>query len=826
MTNLDFASKLKHLENWLNSWQRQDGAYNGLISTFWESSNATIEANAVHQAPIINGYINLYQKTGNPTFLNKAVQAADFLVRDIHPEAFYYRSLFGDVPGKVAGPILNIECDLALLRLHRVFLSQKKEDVIYLQTVLNNVTGCLIPRWWDGKAWRNQVANQIAKGGELFLELYDVTQQQEYLKYANGMGEWLLEFQIQRGDFRGAFEQSHTDSRIITVYQAPCLPFLVAMHKQTGNSKYQQAYESLTAFIARQELPTGGFVGYYEQGFLLKLINYIMRRVPLFKNYLYQFKRALICSPISKVLLTKRIHPIFIARLAEIMLNLSHISNPETFKRDQHLSFILSHQLPSGGICNCIGDIPTASEAFWVQTIPPLRWNAFIFEWMTSLLPQNSNYPSTITDVIPYYSMVPGYGAIVENQKYFGLLKKHSDGWELVGLYTKYATTTANWAHETKKKNLLIVTPIFPPDTGGCASRMSNLVRMPDPDQWNVYVISDQTNMPSQSQPASFYIKRIPLFVSYRQLGRLFATIYHLIHQIKIHQIDVVLATIPPGLHAFVTLFIVKLIRRKFIIDIRDPWISGEVYGGGMIPGTLKYLIGRWIEKILATKADAISSVYQGLIQEMVQNYHIDPARAHWIPNGFNSDVLSPSLLQNFGQEILHLPRSSTIFLYQGLIATPQNVVRFLDFIPNILDQIPNAHFVFVGGGEDKGRLVGEVDRRALKSVVSIYDKMERSKIIKVIQQIDYGIVTLDDKFGYAIPSKIFEYLSWHKPLIGVVPLEGEMDRLLSRHGVGINLLREAFRSLLPITTDNPIYQDLSWASNAGRFNQLLDTLA
>jgi len=829
---LDITKSLKKLENWIESWRKDDDSYNGIISTFWESNLDTVQANSVHQAPIIAAYLNLYQKTKNQTFFKRALRAANFLLNDLNPQTSVYRNIFADTPGKKAGPILNIECDLALLRLYKEHRQELKSPERYLNAVIVNVNNYLLKEWWNGKVWSNYVANQIAKGGELFLELYSLTNKNKYRNYALSMGKWLLDNQIKRGSFKGAFEQSSFDNRLVSAYEAACLPFLQKLYLETKDISYHQAYKQLVAFLQKNELATGGFVDFFEQSAVLKLLNLFLREIRILRPVLLPAKKKLLNSHLSRSLLIRKKEPIFIARLAEILLNITRANAQEAFNFNNHLNFILQNQLNSGGIKNCIGQTPSAGRKRWIQDVPVMRWNAFVFELLSSLLPEQLSYPDSLGEIQPSLEFVKGYGYLLENQKYLGFIRIQNNKITLERLFVKQENLPVikdlklgkkrNNPPFNKRKNILIITPSFPPETGGCSSRISDFVRFLNREKFKVHVITKALlTKPQTKTTEDTVINWIHLFVSFRKIWQFFFTVLYLAKYLIKNHIKVVIVTTPPGLHAALSMPLAKLLGRKLILDIRDPWIPSEVYSDRIQSGSLRYRVGIIIEKMLFYLANRISVTTGVITQLLVNKYRINPNKITVIPNGINL-AIRDEVETLPDSPVLEKLKGKTVFLYQGLIARPQALDRILGFIPQILKKIPNAIFVFIGEGKEKQNLRNQVKQYGLEEVVLFLDKKPRKNVLAWIQKANYGIITLDDRFKYAIPSKTFEYLIFHKPIVAVVPTGGAVDKLLQKYGIGINLLREEMRELRPVQSANPIFKDYSRENNTRKLEELI----
>jgi len=110
-----------------------------------------------------------------------------------------------------------------------------------------------------------------------------------------------------------------------------------------------------------------------------------------------------------------------------------------------------------------------------------------------------------------------------------------------------------------------------------------------------------------------------------------------------------------------------------------------------------------------------------------------------------------------------------------------------LDFILDCAKEIKNdtIHFLFVGAGAMKERLVRQAKKLRLQNV-SLLDSVPKSEVVRYISISDVALINLrkKDTFTKVIPSKIFENAAMLKPiLLGVA---GEAKEIVNNYNAGL----------------------------------------
>ncbi|MEK9612749.1 MAG: glycosyltransferase [Flavobacteriaceae bacterium] len=108
----------------------------------------------------------------------------------------------------------------------------------------------------------------------------------------------------------------------------------------------------------------------------------------------------------------------------------------------------------------------------------------------------------------------------------------------------------------------------------------------------------------------------------------------------------------------------------------------------------------------------------------------------------------------------------------------------------------PNIHFLFMGDGAQKNRLV-KYSKSFKKNNFMFLDSVSKNKVFDYINISNYSLVNLkkSEEFLNVIPSKIFENIAFYKPIL--LGVEGESKELIEKNGVGVSFKPENTESFL-----------------------------
>ncbi len=253
------------LDAWLET-MRGPGGYGGPVAHWWRQS-------LLYTGPgldwryegIIEGYLALWRRSGDPRWLAKARRAGDDLLAGQSPDGHFAASAFEINPASGGTPH-EAACDLALLRLARALGGAGQAGwERYADAAQLNLGAFVVGRLWsaelravcDDPAAGAFVPNKACTAAAALLEFATLTAQELWAEaYALPTLERVLAHQVRGGALDGAIAQNSFGGRLVEkyfpLYIARCIPALLAAHAFTGADHWADAALRALAFVARQ----------------------------------------------------------------------------------------------------------------------------------------------------------------------------------------------------------------------------------------------------------------------------------------------------------------------------------------------------------------------------------------------------------------------------------------------------------------------------------------------------------------------------------------------------------------------------------------------
>tara|TARA_R110001606_G_scaffold192261_1_gene340061 strand:- start:298 stop:1461 length:1164 start_codon:yes stop_codon:yes gene_type:complete len=196
----------------------------------------------------------------------------------------------------------------------------------------------------------------------------------------------------------------------------------------------------------------------------------------------------------------------------------------------------------------------------------------------------------------------------------------------------------------------------------------------------------------------------------------------------------------------------------KLYLDIRDIFRETivDVFNNKILKYTLNLILIP-IENYTFKKADHINLVSEGFMSYF-KKYN---TKFTYFTNGIDAVFLkehNSSASKNAKRTIL----------YAGNIGESQGLHIILPKAAKALEE--NFKFIVVGDGGAKDKLIKEIEILNVKNI-QLLDPVNRNKLIEYYQKSDYLFLHLNKQkaFERVLPSKIFEYGAFNKPIIAGV---------------------------------------------------------
>ncbi|MFC4182594.1 glycosyltransferase family 4 protein [Saccharococcus thermophilus] len=256
--------------------------------------------------------------------------------------------------------------------------------------------------------------------------------------------------------------------------------------------------------------------------------------------------------------------------------------------------------------------------------------------------------------------------------------------------------------------------------------------------------------------PKGSFWKRLASYFSFT-----FSSFYSLF---KSKPTDVIICNSPPLFLGITGYLGAKLKRAKFVFNVADIWPESAVELG-ILKNKAFIRMARWLELFLYKKSWKIAAATEGIRDYMIEQGKA-PQDVFLLPNGVNTDVFKPlpknqELLRELGLE------DKVVFTYAGTMGYAQGLDSVLQAAALIKDEYPNVHFLFVGDGQEREKLIQLKEELRLDNV-TFYGSVPVSKMPDIFSISDYSIVSLRniDLFKGARPSKIFPAIATGTPVL------------------------------------------------------------
>jgi glycosyltransferase involved in cell wall biosynthesis len=241
--------------------------------------------------------------------------------------------------------------------------------------------------------------------------------------------------------------------------------------------------------------------------------------------------------------------------------------------------------------------------------------------------------------------------------------------------------------------------------------------------------------------------------------------------------VDVVVATSPPLFTGLAGLFIARMKRAPFVLDVRDLWPAAATSLRQISPG-LVTRSGLWLERFLYRSAAQVVAVTQPFCE------HIDALRrpgqppTGLIPNG-TLDLFfeEPPRRERFG-----VPDDQFLVTFAGMHGIAQALPAVLDAAESLNG---SAHVAFVGDGPVKDLVVADAAQRDLHNV-SFHPQVPLEDVVPALAGADALLVPLSSHptFRSFVPSKLVDFMAVGRPIL--LSAAGESVRILEDSGAGI----------------------------------------
>ena len=351
-----------------------------------------------------------------------------------------------------------------------------------------------------------------------------------------------------------------------------------------------------------------------------------------------------------------------------------------------------------------------------------------------------------------------------------------------------------NKCNKNLMEKVLIIAPNFLPESVGGASRIYEMAKEIQ-NKYDVSVICPPPTYPFTKYKKSnrIFQKQIldgitiyriwtyqPSTLNPSFLGRflyymIFPILTNLFLFTLLRNVSFVIISTPPS-SLLITSWMVRLFRKKLIVDVRDLWIDALI--------SLKYLnknnpIVKWVKGFEIScwkKSNIVLANSLTTIDRMKEILGTNPTKIKYFP--FRTD------LKIFKKENVETEKQ---IVYIGNFGISQALDILIKAMPIVFSKIPDVVVKLYGGGFCEEKIQDLVKELGLEKSIQFFNPVSRDQIPLILSKSLVGIVSLEDKKGLrsAIPTKTFEYLACSLPVFAYGGSQ-ELKRIIKESDAGV----------------------------------------
>jgi glycosyltransferase involved in cell wall biosynthesis len=250
--------------------------------------------------------------------------------------------------------------------------------------------------------------------------------------------------------------------------------------------------------------------------------------------------------------------------------------------------------------------------------------------------------------------------------------------------------------------------------------------------------------------------------------------------ELKHKEYDAVIFTSPPYSLAFLAADYTKKLDCPVILDLRDPW---SINPYKIYPTILHRLTDRAREKSAISIICCLISAYQSTLEEYagrIKNY--PEKNILFLPNGFDEEDFQ-------GFKAVDLPAKQMFSIgfsgsFYSHLNTPNEIFKAISMLKK-----KNLDVAFHHIGESVQNLNKLAKDYDIEENVFVWGYQKHRRCLEILNSLDSFCFILDDRSPTAVNTiggKIYEYLRLHKPILAVVPKNGEAANLVKYTDSGL----------------------------------------
>ncbi len=232
---------------------------------------------------------------------------------------------------------------------------------------------------------------------------------------------------------------------------------------------------------------------------------------------------------------------------------------------------------------------------------------------------------------------------------------------------------------------------------------------------------------------------------------------------------DVVFISSPPIFVGISGIFLKYLLRCKLVLEIRDIWPDSAVAAGQLKSSGMAYKLSAYFERFLYRRSNGLVCV-SAPMKTYLEQYFNKP-----ICVAYNGPLTESIPLSDTGN--ITSSKSEIRLAYAGNLGLVQGMDQLIKAISMLKNRMLSNHWTLdiYGTGALEKELKEQVRSLGLENQVVFYGAIPKQELSIHLRKIDVlylGLISAE-ALDKTIPSKLFDYLSFGKPILAAITGEG-----------------------------------------------------
>ena len=244
---------------------------------------------------------------------------------------------------------------------------------------------------------------------------------------------------------------------------------------------------------------------------------------------------------------------------------------------------------------------------------------------------------------------------------------------------------------------------------------------------------------------------------------------------VRMFRPEVIYATAPPYSTLISAWIVSKISKVPLVADLRDLWVDAPLR---IVRGRIKKKMDKFMESAVLSNAAAIVTTTKTGADLLREKYGRKTEKVFTLYNGYDEKDFSSNVAnQKVREASRELIISHVGSLYGDITPAP-----FLKALATFLETgfpIPVPIRVrFIG---ETSQFTEVFQAYEYLGIVEVQEAVDHCSAIAMMKSSDVLLLILPERHKKVIPGKVFEYFATGRPILGVVPLNGEIAQLLEQ---------------------------------------------